>query len=89
MFGKSTLIPAVLCTFVLIGGVAPLQARNPKCEQRVEKAEANLHNAVRKHGEHSRQAEQRRRELEQVRADCRIEDRRDHDRDHDRDPYRR
>jgi len=80
MFRKSTLVAAVLGAFFLIGGVVPLQARNPQCEQRVRKAEANLHEAIRRHGERSRQAEQRRRELEQVRANCRMDDHRDHDR---------
>lgn len=78
MFGKSTLVAAVLGAFFLIGGAMPLQAGNPQCEQRVRRAEANLHEAIRRHGERSRQAEQRRRELEQVRANCRMDEHRDH-----------
>jgi hypothetical protein len=43
----------------------------------IQKAEYNLEKAVHKHGERSRQAEQRRRQLEEVRDRCR-----DRDRDH-------
>ena len=62
----------VICAFLAGGGVAQLQARehNDRCEQHVQKAEANLRKAVSRHGEHSRQAEQRRREVEQARANC-------------------
>lgn len=41
-----------------------------KCEQKVRNAEAKLHQAIRKHGEHSRQAEEKREALEHVRATC-------------------
>lgn len=87
MFRK-TLIGTALGAFLLAGAVVPLQARDrdDRCEQRIRKAEANLNKEVRRHGEHSRQAEQRRRELEQARARCRADEHhdRDHDRDHDR-----
>lgn len=43
-----------------------------RCQHRIWKAERNLHNAVLRHGEHSRQAEKRRRELEHARASCRL-----------------
>jgi hypothetical protein len=42
-----------------------------RCERRIHRAEENLDRAVRKHGEHSRQAEQRRHELEEAREHCR------------------
>ncbi len=78
---RRTLMAAIL-GLSLIGGVLPSQARDrdDKCEQRVRKAELNLHKAVRRHGEHSRQAEQRRRQLQEARERCGG----NHDRDHDR-----
>lgn len=82
MFGKRTLVAAVLGACLLVGA-APSYARernNNKCEQRVRKAEQKLNDAVRKHGERSRQAEQRRRDLERERANCNIGEHRDHDR---------
>ncbi len=56
----------------MIGSVGVLQARDrdDKCQQRVQKAERNLERDVQKHGEHSRQAEKRRRELDEARAKC-------------------
>jgi hypothetical protein len=41
-----------------------------KCHHRVEKAESKLDEAVRKHGERSRQAESRRRALNEERERC-------------------
>lgn len=41
-----------------------------RCEQRIHKAEMNLRQAEQRHGEHSRQAENKRRKLEEVRANC-------------------
>ena len=62
----------------LLGGVVPLQAdRRSECAKRIHKAERNLDKEVRKHGESSRQAEKRRRDLERAREQCR-------DFDHDR-----
>lgn len=40
------------------------------CGRRVHRAEMQLQQAVQRHGAHSRQAEQRRHELEQARASC-------------------
>ena len=79
---RKTLAAAILAALLLGVGVVPSQARDreDKCEQRVRKAETNLEKAVRRHGEHSRQAEQRRREVEQARAKCHGEH---HDHDHD------
>ena len=53
-------------------GVLPAQARDRDdwCAQRIRKAEAQLDNAVRKHGRNSRQAEKRRQELDRVRDQC-------------------
>lgn len=80
--GKSILLAAALGGVLLFAGApaARAQYREDQCEQRIRKAEANLHQEIARHGERSPQAERRRHELEQVRESCH----RDHDRDHDR-----
>jgi hypothetical protein len=60
----------VLGAVMLVSGAGVLQAHADRCDDRIHKAEHNLADAVRKHGEHSRQAEKRRHELEDVRASC-------------------
>ena len=84
MFGK-TMLCAMLGASLLAGAATPARAdRDDKCRNDIRKAEQNLEKAVRKHGEHSEQAEQRRRQLEEVRERCHMTDH-DHDRDHDHD----
>jgi hypothetical protein len=85
MTRRHGILAAVLAAFFLLAGAAPTQAldRDDKCERRVQKAEANLQRAIRRHGEHSRQAEQKRRQLEETRERCHHDHDRDHDRDHD------
>jgi hypothetical protein len=82
-----TLIAAlVICSF--LGVAAPGRAldrdhdNDRKCEQRIRDAERRLYDAERKHGAHSHQAQNRRRDLENARARCHHRDR-DHDHDHD------
>jgi len=58
---------------LLAGSALPARA---DCPKDIHKAEANLDKAIRKHGEHSPQAEQRRRELEEVRRRCHWEEHR-------------
>lgn len=41
-----------------------------KCQHQIERAESKLDQAIRKHGEHSPQAEQRRRDLNAERDRC-------------------
>jgi hypothetical protein len=69
---KRVLSAAAVGAVLLFGAGVPAQARenHERCENKVRKAEQNLRNAERKHGDHSRQAEKRRRELEHARA-CR------------------
>jgi hypothetical protein len=88
--GKALMAAAMVTLF--LAGTVPVRAldrdhdNDRKCEQRVRKAENALNNAIRKHGEHSRQAEQRRRQLDEAREQCHRGDHdRDHDRDHDKD----
>ena len=64
---------------LLLFGVASNSRSCNDCHERIHKAEENLRRAVDRHGEHSREAEQRRRELEEIRNRCR--DDRDHDHD--------
>lgn len=85
MFGK-TMLCAILGASLLAGTATPARAdRDDKCRHDMQKAEENLEKAVRKHGERSKQAEQRRRKLEEVRERCHWRDHepdRDHDHDH-------
>ena len=55
-----------------LGAALPASANNreEKCRRRVEQAEFNLQKAIRKHGEHSRQAEAHRRKLQEIQAHC-------------------
>ncbi|MGC2694799.1 MAG: hypothetical protein WA738_03330 [Candidatus Angelobacter sp.] len=83
MFQKGKALIASSIVFLFLAGTIPAQAldrdhdNDRKCEQRIRKAENNLQNAIRKHGERSRQAEQRRHQLDEAREQC-------HRGDHDR-----
>ena len=69
---KKTLAATAVLSFGLMLGAAP-QARaedHRECQERVERAEGRLDQAVRKHGERSRQAEDRRRDLNAERERC-------------------
>jgi len=85
LFGRTAAF-AVVGGLLSFAGAIPAHADRDdhdrdreKCERRVHKAEENLERAVRKHGEHSRQAEQRRHQVEETRESCHMGDR-DHDR---------
>lgn len=65
-FRKATL--AGLSTLLLFGTLTA--TAQDKCERRIRKAEANLQQAIRRHGEHSRQAENKRRALERAHDTC-------------------
>lgn len=58
-------------SLLLVAGSTSAFAAN-RCEKRIHKAEMNLQKAVQRHGEHSRQAEKRRRELDKARDNCRF-----------------
>jgi hypothetical protein len=69
---RKTALILLLLSGCLFGGVVSLQAdQRSDCDKRIRKAEGNLHKEIRKHGEHSRQAENRRRDLDQARDRCR------------------
>lgn len=69
---------ALLAIAGLVGSSLPARAED-KCDRDIHKAEQKLQEAVDKHGEHSKQAEKRRHELEDVRHRCGDH----HDMDHD------
>jgi hypothetical protein len=87
MFKKAkTLIAAFVILSFLSGAVSARALDRDhddrrKCEQQVRNAERKLQEAERKHGEHSRQAQSRRRDLLNARARCHHGER---DHDHDR-----
>ena len=90
---EATLLAAVFGAFLLVGcgahygrrpglgGVPPTRAgdRDQECRERIRKAEAKLRREIERHGEHSRQAEKRRHELERERERCGGDRYRDHD----------
>ena len=70
-FAKSVVAAAVLSVLLLFAAVPPSHAdERERCQQRIEKAEARLDQAIRKHGEHSHQADDRRRDLRAERERC-------------------
>ncbi len=70
--GGSFLATAALAGLMMCASVPMARADDDhaKCQHRIEKADHNLDVAVHKHGEHSPQAEQRRRELNDEREHC-------------------
>ena len=70
---KNILFAAGLGVLLLAGGVARMQAsdQDRQCQQRIHRAEEKLRKEVDRHGEHSRQAEKRRHELEEAQRSCR------------------
>jgi hypothetical protein len=86
MFAR-TILSAMLAIALLAGVATPARAdRDDKCQRDIHKAEENLEKAVHKHGKHSRQDEDRRHQLEGVRALYHIRAHEHHwanDRDHD------
>jgi hypothetical protein len=92
MFKKAKILIAAIVISSFLGGAVPARAMDRdhdgdrKCEQQIRNAERKLQDAERKHGGHSRQAQSKRRDLENARARCHRGDR-DHDRDHDHDHH--
>ena len=101
---KSVVGAGVLALGVSLAGTVP-RARADDCQERIERADHRLHDAVRHHGWESKQAEHARHELREARQYCwehghrwwDVEENRwhtdhdwdDHDHDHDRDHDRR
>ncbi|MGA9643403.1 MAG: hypothetical protein WBQ72_18535 [Terriglobales bacterium] len=72
---------ALLTVVGLVGSSVPVRAED-KCDRDIHRAEERLRVAVDKHGEHSREAEKRRRELDEVRHRCGRDEHHDMDHDH-------
>jgi hypothetical protein len=67
----SLLVPLILAAVLLCTSVPRLQAEDlDDCQRRVAHAEHELHEAIDKHGRHSRQANHERRELHNARERC-------------------
>ena len=69
MLGKK-LLAITLGAGLLLGSAAPVMAAPRNCAHRIRKAELNLDKAIRRHGVRSRQAQERRRQLDHARASC-------------------
>ena len=67
--GMAVVLGASLMAGISVATQAQIPARH-RCERRIQRAELNLQRAIARHGENSRQAARRRRELEEVRARC-------------------
>jgi hypothetical protein len=65
-------LAAVALSMVMLAGAPPSQAMDgrERCQHHIQKAEARLDEAVRRHGERSHQAEERRRDLNAERDHC-------------------
>lgn len=69
--GKSAAAAIAIAAVLALGAVPRAQADDhAKCQQRIEKAEHRLDDAIRKHGERSGQANDRRRDLDAERDRC-------------------
>ena len=70
-FATTAVSTALLAGIFLFAGTPSAQADDrARCRARVEKAEVRLDQAVRRHGERSRQAEERRHDLINEREYC-------------------
>jgi hypothetical protein len=71
MLKKSkALIAGMILTGMLGAAMSTTAVAEDRCERRIHEAEAKLQDAIAKHGEHSRQAEKRRHDLEETRRHC-------------------
>jgi hypothetical protein len=70
--GKSLVVTATLSALLFFVAAPRAHADDDrdKCRQRIEKAEAQLNTAIERHGEHSSEAQERRRDLNNVRERC-------------------
>ena len=80
---------ALLTTVGLVGASLPARAdddHREKCERRIHQAEDKLKDAIRRHGEDSKEARKRHEQLEQAKRDCPDMDHHDMDH-HDHDQH--
>jgi hypothetical protein len=69
-FASAALLTTALSTAMFVSAPLTYADDHAKCQHKIEKAEAKLDDAVRKHGERSSQAESRRRDLNSEREHC-------------------
>jgi hypothetical protein len=75
MFRKTSIVATVLGGVLVIGGAVPsLADARSNCEKRVRNAEQNLQHEIDRHGEHGKNVETRRQQLERERQNCRMYD---------------
>lgn len=72
MLKKSRVLIAALMMAGSLGVMIPATqaVAEGRCERRIHDAERKLQDAIARHGEHSRQAEKRRHDLEETRRHC-------------------
>ena len=72
MLKKTRILVAALMIAGFAGAIVPnvKAVAEDRCERRIHEAEAKLQDAIAKHGEHSKQAEKRRHDLEETRRQC-------------------
>jgi len=69
-YAKLAVVLAALGGFLLFTGVPRVSASEAECQHRTEKADRNLHEAIKHHGWDSKQAEHARHELSEAREYC-------------------
>jgi hypothetical protein len=69
-FGKLFVTFAALVGFLLFTGAPRVKANEEACQHRTEKADHDLHEAIKHHGYDSKQAEHARHELSEAREYC-------------------
>ena len=73
-YGKLALTLAALGGFLLFTEAPSVKASEAECQHRAEKADHNLHEAIKHHGYGSKQAEHARHELAEAREYCWAQD---------------
>jgi hypothetical protein len=68
--GKTILSVATIAAFAAFGAAPTLRANDSECQERINKADHRLHEAIEHHGYRSSQAEHARHELNDAREHC-------------------
>jgi hypothetical protein len=69
-YGKLFVTLAALVGFFTLSGAPRVRANEAECQHRTERADHNLHEAIKHHGYDSKQAEHARHELSEAREYC-------------------
>jgi hypothetical protein len=73
-YGKLFLVLGALVALLLFTGAPRVTASESECQHRTDKADHNLHEAIKHHGYDSKQAEHARHELSEARQYCWAQD---------------